>query len=293
MPHVRSWWYISDRVAAIELSIPTSQGKSTYCRVIDAYGPTLQKASENPSLLDCFYAELSKAVFAPSHYQVFVCGDFNSKLGTLSPEDEEIGLSYNMGVHSKGKKNKNGEALLQFLIQQGLFACNTAFEHPSHHKTTWTGWIPHPSNPSTSIPDYKQIDYILCKTTSKCLLTDARSYGGATLSSDHKPVVARLQFSILPLVWKRLSRKSNVKFNVQQLCTDSSVQDRYNIVCLSVWNSCHERRTQTHLFHSCSPASTNQLRLPLESLYLTKDLTMFKTTLLPHYHNKKAAETTN
>ncbi|MDA8031205.1 MAG: hypothetical protein MPK62_08785, partial [Alphaproteobacteria bacterium] len=67
IPHVCSWWYISDRVAAIELSIPTSQGKSTYCRVINAFGPTLQKASENPSLLDCFYAELSKAVFALSH----------------------------------------------------------------------------------------------------------------------------------------------------------------------------------------------------------------------------------
>ena len=121
IPHTHSWWYISDRVAAIELSIPTSQGKSTYCRVINAYRPTLQKASENSSLLDCFYAELSKAASAPSRCQVFVCGNFNSKLGTLSPEDEEIGLSHNIGAHSKGKRNKNGEALLQFLIQQGLF----------------------------------------------------------------------------------------------------------------------------------------------------------------------------
>ena len=116
-----------------------------------------------------------------------------------------------------------------FSYNRVCLACNTAFEHPSRHKTTWTGWIPHPSTPSTSIPVYNQIDYILCKTTSKCLLTDARSYGGATLSSDYKLVLARLQFSFLPLVWKRPSRQSNFKFNVQQLCIDLSVQDRYNI----------------------------------------------------------------
>lgn len=29
IPHVRSWWYISDRVVAIKVSIPSSKGKST------------------------------------------------------------------------------------------------------------------------------------------------------------------------------------------------------------------------------------------------------------------------
>ena len=169
IPHIRSWWYISDRVAAIEVSIPSSRGKPTLCQIVNAYGPTLQKASEDPSLLDGFYPDLSNAVTTPSRFQVYVCGDFNSKLGTLTLEDEEIGLSCYMGVHGKGKRNSNGDALLQFLIQHGLFACNTAFEHPSQHKTTWTGWIPHPSSPTASLPVYNQIDYILCKQTSTCL----------------------------------------------------------------------------------------------------------------------------
>jgi hypothetical protein len=65
IPHVHSWWYISNCVAAIELYIPTSQGKSTYCTVINTYGPTLQKTTENPTLLDHFHAKLLKAVSVP------------------------------------------------------------------------------------------------------------------------------------------------------------------------------------------------------------------------------------
>ncbi len=60
------------------------------------------------------------------------------------------------------------------------------------------------------------------------LLTDARSYGSATLSTDHKITVVRLQLSSIPLVWKRLSRKSNIKFNIQQLCNENTVQEAYN-----------------------------------------------------------------
>ena len=57
-------------------------------------------------------------------------------------------------------------------------------------------------------PVYKQIYYVLCKTSAKSLLTDADSYGGATLSSDHKPVVDRLQFAYIPLVRRQGPTKS-------------------------------------------------------------------------------------
>lgn len=53
----------------------------------------MQKAAGNPAVRDRFYAKLSSAVAAPSHFQAFVCGDFNSKLGQLTPEDDEAGLN--------------------------------------------------------------------------------------------------------------------------------------------------------------------------------------------------------
>ena len=49
----------------------------------------MQKATENPKVRDMFYEELSRAISTPSPYLVFICGDFNSKLGQMTPEDEE------------------------------------------------------------------------------------------------------------------------------------------------------------------------------------------------------------
>ena len=77
-----------------------------------------------------------------------------------------------------------------------LFVCNKAFHHASRHKTTWTGWPKDHSTPlgsSKTVAIYTQIDFVLCKQNAKLMLEDAWSYGGATICSDHKPVVARLR----------------------------------------------------------------------------------------------------
>lgn len=218
-------------MAAIDFTIPGEGKRFTRCRVVNAYGPTMLKVSENPQLRDSFYSELSSVVNkTPSRYQLFICGDFNSKLGTRSTDDEDAGLSSCIGAHGKGKRNNNGEALIEFLLHNGLFASNTAFQHASRHKTTWTGWVKDrhaPPHSAATRPVYNQIDYILCKTTSKPLLTDARSYGGATTSSDHKLVIARLQFANMPLVWKTSPQRNTVAYNIEQLTSDTLLQEAY------------------------------------------------------------------
>ena len=44
-----------------------------------------------------------------------------------------------MGRHSCGHRNANGSALAHFFDMHGIFACNTAFDHPARLKTTWQG----------------------------------------------------------------------------------------------------------------------------------------------------------
>ena len=61
LPHIQSWWYVSDRVAAIDFTIPGTGMRSTRCRVVNAYGPTMQKASKNPQLRETFYSDLQKS----------------------------------------------------------------------------------------------------------------------------------------------------------------------------------------------------------------------------------------
>ena len=140
------------------------------------------------------YAELNSAIKAPASFLVYVCGDFNSKLGKRTAADIEAGLDSCMGAHGMGTRNKNGEALAtNFMALHGFFACNTAFQHVNGHKTTWTGWIKDQNAPSCSsktVVIYTQIDFVLCRQNAKLMLQDARSYGGATTCSDYKPVVA-------------------------------------------------------------------------------------------------------
>ena len=50
---------------------------------------------------------------------IFLCGDFNSKLG------REKGNEAFMGHYGKGTRNSNGEHLIQFLLQHQLYAANT------------------------------------------------------------------------------------------------------------------------------------------------------------------------
>ena len=74
-PHVRSWWYVSDRISVIEFAIPNCGGSNIDVRVVIAYGPTSQLVRENPTLADRFYQELISVITPPARFQLFVCGD--------------------------------------------------------------------------------------------------------------------------------------------------------------------------------------------------------------------------
>ena len=116
--------------------------------------------------------------------------------------------------------------MLNFLFEYDLFACNTAFEHKCRHMTTRTGWLKDHSRPGKhTVPVYTQIDYIVCKTRSKCLLQDARAYAGAKLSSDHKIVMARVDLSTPYLTHKR--GPSRTSYDISHLTCNKDTQREY------------------------------------------------------------------
>ncbi len=104
--------YVRDRVATIDLGIHTRNGETLNILVVNAYGPTSERAKEDPSLLESFYAELASTIKTPSRWLTFICGDFNSKLGKLTTEDISTGFKECMGSYGKSERNHNGEALL-------------------------------------------------------------------------------------------------------------------------------------------------------------------------------------
>ena len=227
--YVVCWTTISDRVSYMDLELPTRSGNLIRSRVVNAYCPHRKLAHDNPNLLVNFYGQLKDAISVASNVEIFVLGDFNSKLGKMTETDQSFGFNCFMGSHGMGIRNEMGENLLDFLSEYDLFATNTCFQHAARHTTTFTGWRKDWSagrNSKKTLPVYSQIDFILCRSRSKPLLTDSRSYAGTLTYSDHRLVVTRVNFKDICLCYKR---HSNIvqKFNTSELASNPNIQTKY------------------------------------------------------------------
>ncbi|XP_060758794.1 craniofacial development protein 2-like [Neoarius graeffei] len=212
------------------LSLPLRNGKTAKCLIVNVYGPTTKGTQENPFLVESLYDELSNAIKIPSRWLLFVCGDFNAKLGKLSKTDHDAGLNLCIGLYGMGKRNDNGKALASFISVHGLLTTNTAFKHPARHRTSWVGHIATPKRTADSkstIAVFNQIDFVLCKLNCKPLLKDSRIYGGTDLNSDHKPVVTRIRMENAYLVHKQKREKGQVRYDLTRLTTDPTTQVQY------------------------------------------------------------------
>ena len=92
-------------------------------------------------------------------------GHFLLEIGKCPPNSHlnpaiDAGMLNHVGKYGIGRRNPNGEALLDFVLDNDLFVCNTAFQHSSRHLTTRKGSIRDWSKPNTnkSRPYYSQID---------------------------------------------------------------------------------------------------------------------------------------
>ena len=232
IPYVCSWTQISDRVVYLDLILPAKTVNKSPChvRIVNCYSPTLPRSIQNPAIIEQFYDELTTSVQVPSRYEVFVAGDFNAKLGKRTLSDVENGYSENMGKYGVGRRNENGERLLNFLISNKMFAANTGFQHSSRHITTRTGTIRDSRSRNGTRRYYSQIDYVLCKSRSKVLLQDSRAYAGSRLNAafytDHKIVCARLDFSQRSKLYKK-SRSVAKKFNTTALICSKAVESDF------------------------------------------------------------------
>ena len=142
-------------------------------------------------------------------------GDFNSKVGRKQCYEQCL------GKYSKGKRNANGDALIEFAQMNNLLTSNTCFHHPSRHLTTWEGKSP------AGKRIFNQIDFILCNSRQRAVLQDARTYTGTRTFSDHRLVMARVKFKPLPPVWNRGKTIRKRKFNTMRLVNDKKMQKLY------------------------------------------------------------------
>ena len=186
------YWSVSDKLAVIQLSL----GVHSTLTIINAYGPTSQVAHRNQDTQDDFYAALDILTTRySSSALILIAVDLNSQLG------HKLTNELSMGEHSCGIRNTNGIVLAGFLEVHGLFACNTAFQHATHHNTTWRGQY-REATTGNVVPIYNTIDFVICRQSHKSLLTDSRVYAGTLLDSDHRLLIAQLDLTRLYNVWR-------------------------------------------------------------------------------------------
>ena len=112
------------------------------------------------------------------------------------------------------------QCLLNFMIQKDLYACNTSLNKQSaRHITSWHGTTTarYPDSPDKTVKYkyWKQIEHVLCKSSYKVNITYDRSYGGALLKSDHKPVVACIMLNQMYLFHKK--HKTSRDYKIMEL----------------------------------------------------------------------------
>jgi exonuclease III len=117
--------YINDRICKIAFNLPGRSGKNIKIVILNVYAPTMHTSNTNMRDVEYFCLtleiEYNRAKGNQNENFVFLCGDFNAKIGRRSNNENF------MGNHSRGRRNSNGERLANFVNQNGLYIANTAF----------------------------------------------------------------------------------------------------------------------------------------------------------------------
>ena len=66
-------------------------------------------------------------------------------------------------------------------------------------------------------PYHAQIDYVICRNTTKKDLKDARAYNGTKTETDHKLVKATLKIDNIPKLSKKTKSKTETKYDRKAL----------------------------------------------------------------------------
>ena len=201
IPLIHRCWAVSDRVAVLTIKPQLAKGARLSLHIVNCYGPTMSLVHKDEVERDHFYDALQSTIskLKTAHGLVFVCGDFNARLGHQAPGERF------MGSYGRGVRNDNGRALASFAVTNDLVAANTCFQHHRNHRTTW----------EMKTKDNKhicnQIDFVFVPEQMRFTLKDARSYADTETDSDHRLVLCRLDLKGLYARWNKANLQGRPK----------------------------------------------------------------------------------
>lgn len=129
------------------------------------------------------YQQLKKTLDnVPSHNDLLVIGDLNTKVGRPNKGREKI-----MGKNGCGEMNENGERLADICGLNDLVIGGTIFEHKEIHKLTWI-------SPDGNVKN--QIDHVLINGRWKHSLHSVTVKRGADVGSNHHHLLVTVKLQL-------------------------------------------------------------------------------------------------
>lgn len=208
---------ISDRLAILNIKLP---GYKKPWAIIQAYAPTEQ--ADLP-VLEAFYEELSLAIKSNADNHIILMGDFNAQIGTRQNIHE-----YVLGKFGYGKRSRNGQKLVEFLMEHNLSALNSFFKKNQRNKWTWI-------SPDGSTKN--EIDYIMSNFPKT--ITDTTVISNLNFNTNHRMVRCSLRVSQPKM--SRYHIKTNINHQPRQPCPNKS----NNIILKEVENQINNAQLNT------------------------------------------------
>ena len=207
---------ISDRISKAIFHL----GDDGILVLFNIYAPTQNGSKKHEYEREVLYDQLNTQITLHKSRKttIIVAGDFNSKVGRKKNGEEC------MGMFTRGKRNDNGQHLVEFCEANKLYIANSHFRHRACHITTWEGY--HKNSENLITPIYNQIDYILVPSEKKHKIFNARSYDGMQTSSDHRLVIATTHIDYIPI--RKSPVKHQAKYDTSKLINDTRLRERYN-----------------------------------------------------------------
>lgn len=171
----------------IKMRLPLEHGR--FVTIISVYAPTLKSEDAEKA---AFYDELRRVLsVTPLHDKIWLCGDFNARVGT---DSDTWGA---LGKHGVGNMNDNGLMLLRLCTEFNLIVGNTLFQQADKYKVTWM----HPRS-----KHWHMLDYIIVRKRDRQDLRLVRTCRSAECWTDHRLVRAKFRLTL-----RRKQRMNNVK----------------------------------------------------------------------------------
>lgn len=171
--------------------------------MIITYGPS---QDETTNKKDEFWEKLTEVV-ENLNGRVIILGDFNGRVGRRNNVTADV-----IGQYGEEHRNKNGERLINYCVENNLIVTNTFYPHKNIHKYT---------REVKSRNEKSIIDYILINRPFRKGIVDVKVRRGSEIYSDHYLIVAKVRL--------RTQKKENLKTMRQKETKDNEIIKAYKL----------------------------------------------------------------